>query len=92
MSISKFSDLWKSLIVINLLISLFMIWILYSQNSYFLEIIKEGKPIVVASNTPQTAVVISPFTGTFILLGSFTIFSILFIIIAILFVFLYKNR
>lgn len=91
--LSKFSDLWKVLIVFNLLISIFIIWTLYSQNIYIFELVQERNPIVVAANTPQTAVVINPFTGSFILVNSFTLFSVLvvLIVIIILLVFFYKR-
>lgn len=90
---SKFSDLWKTLIVFNLLISIFIIWTLYSQNVYIFELVQERNPIVVAANTPQTAIIINPFTGSFILVNSFTLFGVLLVLITIiiLLIFWYKK-
>jgi len=93
MAKDKFSSLWKSLIVIDLLISIFIFWMLYSQNMYLFEIIKGERPVVVASNTPQTAIVIYPLTGSFIQINSFMLFSfLLFILIIVALLFWYKKR
>jgi len=69
------NNFWKSLTIINLLLSIAILWLIYSQYVYSSQFFSE-KPVTTGNNSPSTAVVINPFTGSFFLIPNPTLIGL----------------
>lgn len=76
------NNFWKFLIIVNLFLSVAILWLIYSQYTYSSQFFNE-KPATIGESSPSTAVVINPFTGSFFLIPNPTLVG-LFVTLVIL--------
>lgn len=90
----KVKDLaWKWLVIGNIVLTLFLFYILYSQISYLTYILENKLPYTVPEIGTKTAVVINPLTGSFVLIDSPVILTaILGVIIVFGLIYLFRSR
>ena len=84
-------ELWKTLIIGNLILTLFLFWILYSQISYLTNLVEKKLPITIPEVTSHTAIVTNPITGSFIFIN-LPIIPVVLISIIIIFGLIYLFR
>ena len=87
----KNNDLWKSIIIGNIFLTLFLFWVLYSQITYLTSLVENKLPYAIPASFPSTAIVVNPFTGSFVIVNFPTVLVVLIgIIVFILMIFLLK--
>jgi len=62
-------ELWQSLIVADIFLTLFLFWIVYSRLAYLTQLLQYKLPLVTPELTSHTTIVANPLTGSFILVG-----------------------
>jgi len=84
---------WKGLVIGNIVLTLFLFYILYSQMSYLTYIVENKLPYTVPEIGRKTAVVINPLTGSFVLINSPVILTVVLCIVIIFgLVYLFKHH
>jgi hypothetical protein len=84
---------WKWLVIGNIVLTLYLFYILYSQISYLTYIVENKLPYTVPEVGSKTAVVINPLTGSFVLIDSPVILTALLgIVITFGLVYLFKRH
>jgi len=87
----KNNDLWKSIIIGNIFLTLFLFWVLYSQITFLTSLVENKLPYAIPASSPYTAIVVNPFTGSFVIVNFPTVLVVLIgIIVFILMIFLLK--
>jgi len=86
------NQLWKRLVVGNIVLTLFLFWILYSQISYLTNLVENRLPFTIPESTSQTAIVINPVTGSFVLVNFPVVLTVVVGIIIILAWCMFRRR
>jgi hypothetical protein len=84
----KDAQIWKLLVIGNIILTLFLFWILYSQVSYLTKLVENALPYAIPEQVSRTAIVINPVTGFFVLIN-FPVILVVLIGIAIIFALIY---
>ena len=80
----EFTALWRTLVLMNLFITLFGFWMIYSQNEYTMRLIATRLPVAIPAQYHHTAVVVNPLTGRFIFVNTFTTLALFGVLLAVL--------
>jgi|GEM_PF-1564436 hypothetical protein len=84
----KDAQIWKLLVIGNIILTVFLFWILYSQVSYLTKLVENALPYAIPEQVSRTAIVINPVTGFFVLIN-FPVILVVLIGIAIIFALIY---
>lgn len=76
-------DRWKFLIGTSIVLSVISLWIAYSQSVYISEI-ASGNSGPKLQNTPTTALVTNPFSGSFVLPSSNIFLGVVILLLVVL--------
>lgn len=87
-----FNRTWRVLVVSSLILSVFGIYLTYSQNAYLISVLEGKVPLSTPQTFSQTSVVLNPFTGNFVAVSSVSmIYGIIIVLIFAAFV-IYKKK
>jgi hypothetical protein len=81
----KNNDLWKLIVIGNIFLTLFLFWVLYSQITYLTSLVENKLPYVIPASSSYTAIVVNPFTGSFLILNFPTVLVVLMCVIVFIF-------